>query len=374
MNAEIRKEFAALDQYTYLNSAAVSPIPKRSKDAVVSQLNDVGRYGSEQYPAWVEMKNRARALLAGMMNVRPEQVAFMRNTSDGIASVACGLDWSATDNIVSFEREFPSNYYAWKMVRDRFGAEIRFCPERDGRIDLEELVSLIDENTKIVALSSVQFDSGFRADLEFVGTAAREVGALFVVDIIQGLGQFGYDLPSQLVDVAAGASHKWLCAPEGCGFVYISDRARELIRPAFVGWISVENPWDFTDREQRFRPNALAWESGTGTSSLFYGLEQSLMLLNNVGLPKIEAHLSKLSEHLCEGLGNLNYEIISSRREGEASAIVCIKHRGNIPSSEIFEKLKAKKIIVSSRGDRLRISPHFYNTITDIDRLLEGLP
>lgn len=373
MNHEIRRQFAALDHFTYLNSAAVSPIPRAAFDAVVSQLADVAIYGSEHYTDWIATKKRARELLAGMLRVKAEQIAFMRNTSDGFASVANGLTWKTGDNIVSFAEEFPANFYAWRMVRDRYGVELRLCPERDGRIDLQEFISLIDSNTKLVAISSVQYASGFNADLERIGRAARNVDALFAVDIIQGLGARAYDLPSQYVDIAAGASHKWLCAPEGCGFVYISDRAREHVEPSFVGWISVETPWDFADREQPFKPNALAWESGTGASSLFYGLEQSLKLLTETGLDKIENYLNDLSDFLCESLAGKNYEIVSSRAPHEKSAIVCIKHLNGMNCNDIAAKLQSENIIVSLRGDRLRIAPHFYNNQQDIERLVEAL-
>jgi len=374
MNDAIRSLFPATRHLTYLNSAAVSPIPTTAIEAINSQLADVAANGSAHYQDWVDTKNRARGLIAGMLKVRPDQIAFLRNTSDGFASIANGLRWSAGDNIVSFEREFPSNYYAWRRIRDEFNVELRLCPERDGRIDLAELASLIDSSTKVVAISSVQFASGFKADLESIGRAARAVDALFCVDIIQGFGAMPFDLPAQFVDAACGASHKWLCAPEGCGMIFLSDRARQRVDPTLVGWISVETPWDFEDREQSFKPNALAWESGTGCSSLFYGLEQSLKLLHEAGAENIERHLDQLSEHLCDSLGGKNYEIVSSRRPGERSQIVCIKHSNGLTSNQIAEQLENEKIIVSPRGDRLRIAPHFYNNIEDIERLISALP
>ena len=374
MNESIRSQFAAANRSTYLNSAAVSPMPRSAIEAINRQLNDVAEYGSLHYEEWIAVKTRARALLASMLNVRAEQIAFTRNTSDGFASIANGLAWKTGDNIVSFAREFPANYYAWRRIRDEYGVELRLCPERDGRIDLDEFINLIDTNTRVVSISSVQYGSGFRADLERIGRAARAVDALFCVDVIQGLGAHGYDLPSQFVDVASGASHKWLCAPEGCGFVHLSDRARERVRPTFVGWISVETPWDFEDREQPFRPNALAWESGTGTSSLFYGFEDSLKLLTETGLKKIENYLADLTDQLCDSLGGKDYEIVSSRAPGEKSAIVCIRHRNGHTPNEIAARLEAENIIVSPRGDRLRIAPHFYNNSEDIERLVSALP
>ena len=192
--------------------------------------------------------------------------------------------------------------------------------------------------------------------------------------MIQGFGSIVHDLPSNFVDAACGASHKWLCAPEGCGLMYLSDRARERVSPTLVGWISVETPWDFEDREQPFKSTALAWESGTGTSSLFYGLEQSLKLIHDTGTRNIEHYLSGLTDHLCEKLESKDYDIISSREASEKSPIVCIKHRGGLTCNEIASRLQAEKIIISPRGDRLRIAPHFYNNLEDIERLVEALP
>ena len=374
MNEQIRSLFPATQTYAYLNSAAISPIPTTAGEAVGRQLVDVALHGSAHYQDWVNTKDRARALIAGMLKVRSEQVAFVRNTSDGFASIANGLKWKAGDNIVSFEREFPANFYAWRRIRDDHGVELRLCPERDGRIDLNELTSLIDGNTKVVAISAIQYASGFRADLERMGRAAHAVDALFCVDIIQGLGAIPFDLPAQYVDAVCGASHKWLCSPEGCGFIFLSDRARQRINPTLVGWISVETPWDFEDREQPFKSTALAWESGTGCASLFYGFEQSLKLLTETGADRIESHLAELTDSLCDSLAGRDYEIVSSRLPGEKSQIVCIKHPGGLTSNQLAATLEQQNVIVSPRGDRLRIAPHFYNNAQDIDRLITALP
>ncbi len=374
MNENIRKAFPVTEKWTYLNSAAVGTVPAVSVEAVLSQLKDVSENGTVNYPEWVATKECARALIARMLNARAEQVAFLRNTSDGFASVASGIDWQKGDNIVSFAKEFPANFYAWRRIRDDLDVELRLCPERDGRIDLEEFISLIDSNTKLVSISAVQFASGFRADLTRIGEAARKADALFSVDIIQGLGAIPFDLPAQMVDIASGASHKWLVAPEGCGMLYLSDRARERVKPTLVGWISVEEPWDFDDFEQDFKPNALAWESGTGGISLFYGLEESLKLLTETGIENIESYLEELTDFLCELLAGKNYEIISSREKGEKSQIVCIKHRNGLTSNEIAKSLQNENIVISPRGDRLRIAPHFYNNREDIEKLVGHLP
>ncbi|MGI8788766.1 MAG: aminotransferase class V-fold PLP-dependent enzyme [Pyrinomonadaceae bacterium] len=374
MNEQIRAPFPATKKYAYLNSAAVAPLPTIAVEAVQKQLRDASENGSANFMEWVATKNRAREIVAKMLKVRGEQIAFMRNTSDGIATIANGLKWNAGDNIVSFEREFPANFYAWRRIRDAFGVELRLCPEREGRIDTDEFINLIDANTRIVSISAVQYASGFRADLERIGRAARKVDALFCVDFIQALGAMPFDLEAQFVDAGAGASHKWLCAPEGCGILYLSDRARDRIEPTLVGWISVEDAWDFADTEQKFKPNALAWESGTGSASLFYGLEQSAKLLFETGAERIENYLEDLTDYLCELVAGKNYEIVSSRARGEKSQIVCVKNNDGLTPNEIAKKLETENIIVSPRGDRIRIAPHFFNNQKDIERLAENLP
>lgn len=374
LNEDIRQLFPITSQYNYLNSAAVAPMPTFSAEAVASQLLDVSENGSLNYLKWVETKNRARRIIAEMLKVDPENIAFMRNTSDGFASVADGIQWQQSDNIVSFEKEFPANFYAWRRVRDKFGVELRLCPERNGRIDLDEMIAMIDSSTKLVAISAVQYGSGFRADLERLGRAARNVDALFAVDIIQAFGVIPFDLPAQFVDIACGASHKWLCSPEGCGIMYLSERALERVEPTLVGWISVETPWDFEDREQRFKPNALAWESGTGASSLFYGLEQSVKFLHETGTEKIQSYLEELTDYFCEILSSLYYEIVSSREEGEKSQIVCVRNRNGLSPNEIARQLESENIIVSPRNDRIRIAPHVFNTMSEIEHLVEYMP
>ena len=226
----------------------------------------------------------------------------MRNTSDALSSVANGLTWRAGDNIVTFSREFPSNIYPWLRIRDAFGVEVRMCEERNGRIDLAELESMIDANTRVVAVSHVQYASGFRIDLERLGRLVRQRDALFVVDVIQALGVVPTDVEAEFIDIAAGAGHKWLMAPEGVGYLYLSDRARERIQPTLVGWISVPNPEDYLDFEQGWNKGTLAWETGTGPASLLYGFKASLELLTSHGVHRHRQLPGRLTDYLCEGL------------------------------------------------------------------------
>lgn len=375
MTPELRALFPITQRAVYLNHAAVSPPPTTTIQAVEAQLKDVHENGSLNFLSWLEVKERARTLLAGLLGAaRPEQVAFVRNTSDGLSTVANGLTWKPGDNIVTFRREFPSNIYPWLRIRDVFGVEVRMCEDRDGRIDLDELAGLIDHKTRVVAISHVQFASGFRTDLERLGRIARQHDALLVVDVIQSLGVIPLDVGAELVDVAAGAGHKWLLSPEGVGYLYFSDRARERIQPTLVGWVSVPNPEDYSNFEQGWNRDALAWETGTGPAALIHGFKASLDLLNEYGPARIARYLEELTDYLCERLRTKPYQIVSSRAKGENSQIVCIRHTQGPSAMALYARLKQQNIVTAPRGDRLRIAPHLYNSADDIDQLIEALP
>ena len=374
MTPEVRALFPITERCNYLNHAAVSPLPTTTMHAVESQLRDVHENGSAGFRNWLSTKEQARKLQANLLGARPEQVAFMRNTSDALSSVANGLAWRSGDNIVTFSREFPSNIYPWLRIRDVFGVEVRMCEERDGRVDVEQLESMIDANTRVVAVSHVQYASGFRIDLERLGRIARQHDALLIVDVIQALGVIPTDVEAEFVDVAAGAGHKWLMAPEGVGYLYLSDRARERIQPTLVGWISVPNPEDYLNFEQGWNQGTLAWETGTGPASLFYGFLASLELLTSQGVERIANYLEELTDRLCDGLKGTRYEVVSSRTSGEKSQIVCIRPPQGLSAMSLYHQLNAKNIVTAPRGDRLRIAPHFYNTASEIDELIQSLP
>jgi selenocysteine lyase/cysteine desulfurase len=374
MNDELRALFPITNRAVYLNHAAVSPPPTPTVQAVEAQLCDVSENGSLHYRNWLAVRQEARQLVASMLGARPEQVAFMRNTSDGLSSVANGLTWRRGDNIVSFRNEFPSNVYPWLRVRDTMGVELRLCEERDGRIDLNELIQLIDDQTRVVAVSHVQYASGFRVDLERLGEAARRHDALLVADVIQSLGVIPINVEAELIDVAAAAGHKWLLTPEGIGLLYLSDRARERIQPTLVGWTSVPNPEDYSNFEQGWKIGTLAWETGTAPTALMYGLRASLSLLNETGLKRIAGYLDELTDYLCMRFEESGHTIVSSRQKSEKSQIVCIRHRAGITPFFLYGYLRDRKIITAPRGNGLRLSPHFYNTTEEIDQLVAALP
>lgn len=374
MTPELRALFPITQRAIYLNHAAVSPLPTPTLDAIQSQLKDVRDNGTLNFRDWLETKERARKLLATLLGARAEQVAFMRNTSDGLSTIANGLTWQPGDNIVTFRGEFPANIYPWLRLRETFGVEVRMCEEHNGKIKFDEIEKLVDDKTRVIAISHVQYASGFRSDLERLGRLARRYDALLVADVIQSLGVVPLSVENELVDAAAGASHKWLLSAEGVGYLYLSDRARERIQPTLVGWVSVPNPEDYNNFDQEWNRGTLAWETGTGPSALIYGLEASLKLLTSIGTSAIAIHLESLTDHLCDGLKMKDYELVSSRQPGEKSQIVCIRHRGNFTPMRLYAHLKERSIVTAPRNDRLRLAPHLYNSKEEIDVLLSALP
>jgi selenocysteine lyase/cysteine desulfurase len=248
------------------------------------------------------------------------------------------------------------------------------CEERNGRVDEDELCALVDQRTQLIAISQVQFASGFRANISRLADVAKRNAALLVVDLIQGLGVLPINVEVDGIDVAAGAGHKWLMAPEGVGYLYLSDRAQERIEPTLVGWVSVENPEDYDNFDQPWNRGTLAWETGTGPNALIHGLKASLDLLTTTGTEKIANFLEELTDYLCEQLDQTRYEIVSSRQPHEKSQIVCIKHQQGLSSMELYRHLAKQHVITAPRGDRLRIAPHLYNTTDDIDRFIAALP
>jgi selenocysteine lyase/cysteine desulfurase len=374
MDQQIRDLFAAARSCTYLNTAAIGPLPNQTVRAVASQLEDVASHGSGSMCEWFETRDRVRELVASLLGVEASGIGFTRNTSDGLCAVATGIDWDAGDNIVSFENEFPANYYPWKKLRDEEGVELRLCPERDGGMDLDELCGLIDERTRLITLSAVQYSTGYRLDLERVGQASRAAGALFAVDMIQAFGAVPLDLKACNVDIAAGGSYKWLCAPQGCGILYLDHRARQAVHPTSYSWMGVNDPWNFEKREQPCRRDTAAWETGMSGFSLLYGLEQSLTLLRSIGIGKIARYLRELTDFLCEIIPSDRYSIVSPRAPGEGSQIVCIEPTKGLEANAVAESLRRKNIIVSARGKRVRIAPHFFNNFSDIETFAACLP
>jgi selenocysteine lyase/cysteine desulfurase len=373
MNQEIRSLFPVSEKFIYFNHAAVCPLSTRVRDAMSWLVDDVTTNGSFHFFDWCDKYEEVRAQAARLVNATPGEIAFMKNTSDGLSTVANGINWRAGDKVITTNVDFPSNVYPWMRLQQACGIEIKMVKERDGRIDADEVIALIDERTRVVSLSWVQFASGFRADLETIGKACRARDVIFMIDAIQGLGALQLDVARDYVDAFAADAHKYLLGPEGVALLFISERILDRIKPTVVGWMSVNDYTNHLDYNLDYRPGALRYECGTLNTAGVYGLGAAIDLFLEVGVEKIEKHILDLSDSLAEGLQEKGYNVYGSRNRREISAIVTCTHERYTPKA-LYHLLQEKNIITAPRIGRLRISPHFYNTRAEIDALLDALP
>ena len=375
--ATLRSRFPITSTHTYLNHAGMCAPPRESARAAADLAH---LHSATADLRWLERNRRfeeVRALAARLMGAaRPEEVAFLGNTSDALSVVAAGLDWREGDNIVGAEGEYPSNVYPW-LALGRQGVEYRTAKERGGRIDPQELVDRMDDRTRVLALSWVQFATGDRADLAALGAECRRRDVLFVVDAIQGLGVLRLDVEAAGVDVVASGTHKWLLGPEGLGLLYISDRVVERIRPLRAGWRSVEDMFEWGKIDLTWNDGAKRHEPGTLPALAILALGASLELLHEVGPERIEERALALARRAAEGLAERGFELLRGGREIDApaqerSSIVTAVHP-KVEAREIEAALKERGIVAAARVGRFRVSPHFYNTEAEIDRLLGAL-
>ncbi len=370
-----RSEFPVTGRYTYLNHASIGPLPRRSAQRVAALAQVISETGDRRWPERNAEVERVRGLAARWIGaLSPHELAFVENTSTALSAVAEGLDWRSGDNIVGAEGEFPSNAYPWmNIVAHRNGeVEYRLAPERDGRVDADDLLTRIDGRTRILALSWVQYATGFRSDLARLGAACRERGALFVVDAIQGLGALALDVEAGGIDVLAASAHKWLLGPEGIGLLYVSDRVIDRLRPTRAGWRSTRTPYDWSHLDLTFAEGAKRFESGTLNGFGIAGLGGSLEILHEAGAQAIEQRVLALGERIAAGFVAAGLTLAAPRGDslrGETSGIVSGTHPRHRPD-ELADALALRGVVVSARAGRLRAAPHFYNSEEEIDRFL----
>ena len=373
MNSDIRQLFPVTKNHIYLNHAAVAPLPLPVYEAMQSYTRDLLEHGLVHWRAWGAAVDRVRELAAQLINAKPHEIAFAANTSTGLSFVANGLDWRVGDNVVTADCEFPANQLPWQRLQKASGVEVRQAKENNGRLETAEILSLIDDRTRVVALSFVEFASGFRNDLETIGRYCRARDVLFVVDAIQGLGALQLDVGKCCIDALSADAHKFLLGPDGVAIFYVAERILAQLQPTVVGWTSVKDPFKFTTGEKEFADGARRFEPGSLNTAGIVGLGASIELILQIGTEKIERYLLELTDSLCEGLERNGYQVVSSRRAGEASAMVCCTHEKHA-AEFLHAHLETNGIIATPRMGRLRISPHFYNTRADIEALIAALP
>lgn len=352
-----------------MNHAAVAPISRRVRDTMVGLLDEVQQFGAEHWQRWVETYGAVRRSLAQLINAEPGEIAFAKNTSEGISSFANGLDWRPGDEVVSIEGEFPANFYPWKALEKR-GVVLRLVPEEQGRVTQESLLSELTSRTRVVTVSFVQYLSGFRLDLEKLGQACAAHGCLLFVDAIQGLGAFPVDVRSANIAGLAADSHKWMLGPEGSALLFVNRQVMEKITPSEVGWTTVRHWSDFSSRDLSWRDDARRYECGTLNTVGVYGLGAAVNLLFEIGVANIAERVLDLTDRLRGGLLARGHSVFGPRTREEASGIVSFAPRQG-GAERLLEWFLTHRVQVAARCGMLRISPHFYNTEEEIDRVLE---
>jgi cysteine desulfurase / selenocysteine lyase len=369
----LRSLFPITKQYIYLNHASVAPLPRPVHDAMVHALDGSMYHGpriSEEMDA-IQANTRCRA--AELVNAEPHQIAFLRNTSDAISAIANGISWLPGDNVVTTSVEFPANVYPWRRIAAMQEIELRAQKQRDGYIDVEELLGLVDERTRVVTISWVQFSTGQRLDLRRIGEFCHERDILVVVDAVQGLGALRLDVRADCVDAFAAGAQKFLLGPKGISLLYLSDRALERTKPTVIGWTAVKGYSDYLSHDLDFREGAVRFEGGTLNVPGICGLGEALGLFLRVGPEKIETHLLALNDYFAQELSARGYRVTSPRAAKESSGILICRHP-RFTGEQICAHLDSQNIVVSARLEGLRIAPHFYNTREEADALLAALP
>ncbi len=369
---EIRTRFPVTRNWIYMNHAGIAPISQCVYGAMDGMLRDLTQNGMANLPEWDEVCNQTRESAARLIGANAAEIAFVKNTTEGILMVANGLAWREGDNVVIPDRGFPANVYPWLNLRSE-GVEVRRVPEVDGRIPVKGLLNAVDERTRVLSVSSVEFASGFRHDLRKIGRFCRERGVLFFVDVIQSLGVLNLDVADAEIDFVSADAHKWLLGPEGIGVFYCSHDARPNLRVVNLGWANVVEPRDFLSYDTTLLSDAQRFECGTLNTVGIHGLRAGLELLHRVGIERIEARVLSLTDQLCAGLEEKGYRVVSSRAGGEKSGIV-VFHHSRIDTEAIYRKLCEARVVCAIRGGRIRLSPHFYNTEEEVDRVLEIIP
>jgi selenocysteine lyase/cysteine desulfurase len=368
---KLRAEFPITRRWAFFDHAAVAPITARAQKALIDWAADMAENGDVQEHLWVKRIEQVRELAGQLLDADPLDIAFIKNTSEGIGIVAEGFPWRPGDNVVTAAEEYPANIYPWMNLASR-GVELRMVSSRDGRVWLDDIKSAMDGRTRLVSLSFVEFASGFRNDLDAVAALCRERGVFFFVDAIQGLGVFPLSVRKTPNDFLSADGHKWLLGPEGAGIFYIRRDLVDLLHPVGIGWNSVVGSRDFSRVDFRLKPHAGRWESGSLNVGGLAALGASLELLLEIGIPAIAQRVLELTDYLCSQAERAGLEVFSSRGPGDKSAIVSLLIPG-ADLSGIVPEFKSRGVVINKRAGRIRVSPHCYNTIAEIDRLIELL-
>jgi cysteine desulfurase/selenocysteine lyase len=367
-----RKLFPITRKLIYFNHAAVSPLSTRAAEALERQVKEQMQYAVEREDLWEERAEKGRRLAARILNARPAEIAFVKNTTEGLNLFARGLDWRKGDKVVLPKVEFPANVYPWLSLEAK-GVKLKFVKEKHGRILVEDIEKAIDGRTRVVAISFVEFSSGYRNDLERIGKICKERGVHLVVDGIQGVGALRIDVKKCNLSALSAGGHKWLLSPQGTGIFYCPVKIMKKLDHPMPGWMSVAGWTDYYNFKYDLFKDSRRYESAQRNLLGLCGLTEALRLVDELGIGNVEKRILATTDYLCDRLEENGFEIFSSRRDGEKSGIVSFFVKGKNPE-KVRESLRRKGIIVSARDGRLRASPHYYNSLEEVDRFVKALP
>jgi selenocysteine lyase/cysteine desulfurase len=370
-------DFTLDPQLLYLNHAAVSPWPVETCEILHAFINENGKLGASQYPQWLKTELTLRKNIARLINApSSEDVALVKNTSEALSFVAYGLSWTKGDNIVLARDEFPSNRIVWQSLKTQ-GVDIRWVDltNVDNTKDTPEdrLINAIDEHTRLLSVSSVQYGTGLKMDLEKLGRACNEQNILFCVDAIQSIGAFAFDVQGIKADFVMADGHKWLMSPEGLGLFYCSETIRSAMHLTQYGWHMTQNPSDYDALDWQTADSARKFECGSPNMLGVHALNRSIELILKRKVENISKAIVNNSIALINKLEAIpDIKIISNKNIERISGIVSFRHNA-IASEYLYQELMKNRVICAMRQGNVRFSPHYYTSKKVIDGAIEIL-
>jgi len=366
---ELTEEFPLRSNLVYLNHAAVGVWPRRTAEAVKAFAEENMRQGAADYPQWMKVERELRMRLQRLLAASSvDDIALVKNTSEALSLIAYGLDWQPGDNIVSSDQEFPSNRIVWESLQSR-GVELRLAyvsaddPEA-------AMLSMCDERTRLLTVSSVQYGTGLRMDLNRLGQYCRDQGVLFCVDAIQSLGALQFDVEACHADFVVADGHKWMLGPEGLAVFYSRPEARDQLKLLQYGWHMVQRAGDFDAADWVPSVSGRRFEPGSPNMLGIHALNASLSLFEDMGMEKVESLLLSGAETLMRWVEtHHNLELITPVQSGRYAGIVTFRHRQLDPAghADLYRTLMTAGIVCANRAGGIRLSPHFY---TDVDAFM----
>lgn len=366
-----RSEFIRPEGSICLNHAGISPVPRRTAKRVADLVHYMTRCGPFCYQNLEQGLEKTRSRCARLLNAAAEQVAFTRNTSEGLCYVALGLRWHSGDEIVTIDQEFPSNLVVWLDQAKRHGLTVHQVPSRvDGGVDADALLERVTARTRVVTVSSVQFGSGAVVDLARLGQALCDSDCLLVVDAVQSLGVLPLDVGALGIDAVSAGGHKWLLSPEGSGLFFLSEKGLAQVQPRFLGWHSVANAGDYDHICSDPRPGVRRFEAGTPNFLGVAALDESVALLEQVGIAQVGQRVGDLTAAFKAGLSQRGFMINTPLdAAGRTGAGILYASHPHWDDRRLHQELSKASVEQVCRARGVRFAPHFYQDQTDVDQV-----